>query len=90
VAMLDTQVWGPGFEAPLFCDEVDVVQQRLLGEKHLKLRVRHAGTERDAIWFGHDTPLPARTRLAFRLSLDEWNGRQRVQMVVEAAAPAAG
>ena len=90
VAMLDTQVWGPGFEAPLFCDEVDVMQQRLLGEKHLKLRVRHAGTERDAIWFGHDTPLPARTRLAFRLSLDEWNGRQRVQMVVEAAAPAAG
>ncbi len=85
VAVLDAQVWGQGFEAPLFCDDVQVVQQRLLGEKHLKLRVRHAGQERDAIWFGHTELLPDHTRLAYRLSLDEWNGRQRVQMVVEAA-----
>jgi single-stranded-DNA-specific exonuclease len=83
-ALLDAQVWGQGFEAPLFCDEVQVLQQRLVGEKHLKLRLRHAGHERDAIWFGHVEPLPAQARLAFRLALDEWNGRQRVQMVVEA------
>jgi single-stranded DNA-specific DHH superfamily exonuclease len=43
VALLDAQVWGQGFEPPLFCDEVQVLQQRLVGEKHLKLRVRHAG-----------------------------------------------
>ena len=30
---LDGQVWGQGFEAPLFCDEVQVLQQRLVGEK---------------------------------------------------------
>ena len=85
VAVLDAQVWGQGFEAPLFCDEVHVVQQRLLGEKHLKLRVRHAGQERDAIWFGRTELLPDQARLAYRLCVDEWNGRQRVQMVVEAA-----
>jgi single-stranded-DNA-specific exonuclease len=85
VAMLDAQVWGQGFEAPVFCDEVQVLQQRLVGEKHLKLKLRHAGQERDAIWFGHDQPLPESTRLAFRLGLDEWNGRQRVQMLIEAA-----
>jgi len=85
VATLDAQVWGPGFEAPVFCDEVDVLQQRLVGEKHLKLRVRHAGALRDAIWFGHAEPLPARVRLAYRLNLDEFQGQQRLQMVVEAA-----
>jgi single-stranded-DNA-specific exonuclease len=84
VALLDAQVWGQGFEPPLFCDEVEVLQQRLVGEKHLKLRLRHAGQERDAIWFSHTEPLPATARLAYRLSLDDWNGRQRVQMVVEA------
>jgi single-stranded-DNA-specific exonuclease len=83
-AVLDAQVWGQGFEPPLFCDQVQVLQQRLVGEKHLKLRLRHQGTERDAIWFGRSEPLPASARLAYRLSLDEWNGRQRVQMVVEA------
>ena len=84
--MLDAQVWGQGFEAPLFCDEVEVLQQRLVGDKHLKLSVRHAGAVRDAIWFGHAEPVAARVRLAYRLNLDEWQGRQRVQMVVEGAA----
>ena len=83
VSLLDQQVWGQGFEPPTFYDEVQVVQQRLLGEKHLKLRVRHAGTLRDAIWFGHAEPVAERVKLAYRLSLDEWNGEQRVQMVVE-------
>ncbi len=86
VALLDAQVWGQGFEAPVFCDEVQVLQQRLVGEKHLKLRLRHAGLERDAIWFSHVEPLAATVKLAYRINLDEWNGRQRVQMVVEAAA----
>ena len=85
VAQLDAQVWGQGFDAPLFCDEVDVLAQRLVGEKHLKLRVRHAGQLRDAIWFGHAEPLPARVRLAFRLNVDEYQGQQRLQLVVEAA-----
>ena len=83
--LLDTQVWGAGFEAPLFCDRVEVLQQTLLKDKHLKLRVRHAGEVRDAIWFQRTEPLPPSVRLAFRLQCDEWNGRQRVQMVVEAA-----
>ena len=85
VALLDAQVWGQGFEAPLFCDEVQVLQQRLLGDKHLKLKLRHAGQDRDAIWFNHAQPLPATARLAYRIALDEWNGRQRVQMMIEAA-----
>ena len=85
VLMLEAQVWGQGFEAPVFCDEVQVLQQRLVGEKHMKLRLRHAGHERDAIWFSHAEPLPATVRLAYRINVDEWNGKQRVQMVVEAA-----
>jgi single-stranded-DNA-specific exonuclease len=86
VQLLDAQVWGSAFEAPLFCDEFDVLAQRIVGEKHLKLRLRHQGALRDAIWFGRIDPLPERVRLAYRLSLDEWNGQQRIQMVIEAAA----
>jgi single-stranded-DNA-specific exonuclease len=85
VAALDAQVWGQAFEAPLFCDVVDVLAQRLVADKHLKLRVRHLGQQRDAIWFGHAEPVPERVRLAYRLALDEYNGQQRLQMIVEAA-----
>ncbi len=84
VQVLDSQVWGQAFEPPLFCDEVEVVAQRLVADKHLKLRVRHAGALRDAIWFGHVEPVAERVKLAYRLSLDEYQGQMRVQMVVEA------
>jgi single-stranded-DNA-specific exonuclease len=83
VRALDAQVWGQAFEPPVFCDEVEVVSQRLVGEKHMKLGIKHGGVLRDAIWFGHSEPLAARVRLAYRLNVDEYNGRERVQMVVE-------
>jgi single-stranded-DNA-specific exonuclease len=85
VKTLEAQVWGQAFEAPVFCDEVEVISQRLVGEKHLKLSVRHAGVVRDAIWFGHSDPVAARVSLAYQLRIDEYNGQQRIQMVVEAA-----
>lgn len=84
VRLLDEAVWGQAFEAPVFTDEVDVVSQRLVGERHLKLSVKHAGTLRDAIWFGHAEPIPNRVRLAYRLQLDSYQGRERIQMLVEA------
>ena len=86
VHALDAQVWGQAFEPPVFVDEVEVISQRLVGEKHLKLAVRFGGAVRDAIWFGHSEPVAAKVRLAYRLSVDEYNGRERVQMVVEAAS----
>ena len=88
VRLLDEQVWGQGFEAPVFCDEVQVLNQTLLKERHLKLRVRLGDALRDAVWFQRTEPLPEAVRLAYRLTRDEWNGRERVQMVVEAAEPA--
>jgi single-stranded-DNA-specific exonuclease len=86
VRTLDSQVWGQGFDAPLFLDAVEVVSQKLVGERHLKLRLRHGGEVREAIWFGRVDPVPERARLAYRLCVDEYQGRQRVQMVVEALA----
>ncbi len=81
--LLDQSVWGPGFEAPLFQDDVEVINQRLVGERHLKLSLRVGGQAREGIWFGRAEPLLGRPRLAYRLSLDEFQGRQRVQMVIE-------
>jgi single-stranded-DNA-specific exonuclease len=85
--LIDDQVWGAAFDAPVFCDAVDVVSQRLVGDKHLKLAVRVGGVVRDAIWFGRIEPVGERVRLAWRLSLDAYNGIERVQMIVVAAEP---
>ena len=86
VRLVGDHVWGAAFEAPVFCDAVEVVSQRLVGDKHLKLAVRLHGTLRDAIWFGHVEPIGDKVRLAYRLELDSYNGNERLQMIVVAAA----
>jgi single-stranded-DNA-specific exonuclease len=85
VDTLHKEVWGQGFAAPTFSEEVDVVSQRLVGEKHLQLKLKHQGQPVDGIWFGHTEPLPPRVKLAFRLDADEWNGVRRVRFLVEGA-----
>jgi len=86
--MVDTlhhEVWGQGFAPPTFSEEVEVVSQRLVAEKHLALKLKHQGQPVDGIWFGHTEPLPAKVKLAFRLDADEWNGVRRVRFLVEGA-----
>jgi len=85
VDALHKEVWGQGFAAPTFSEEVEVVSQRLVAEKHLALKLKHQGQSVDGIWFGHTEPLPARVKLAFRLDADEWQGVRRVRFLVEAA-----
>ena len=88
IDMVDTlhhEVWGQGFAPPTFSEEVEVVSQRLVGEKHLALKLKHQGQPIDGIWFGHTEPLPPKVVLAFRLDADEWNGVRRVRFLVEGA-----
>jgi single-stranded-DNA-specific exonuclease len=83
VDTLHEAVWGQGFAAPTFSEEVEVISQRLVAEKHLALKLEHQGEPVDAIWFGHTEPLPAKVTMAFRLDADEWNGVRRVKFFVE-------
>jgi single-stranded-DNA-specific exonuclease len=85
VEVMHREVWGQGFAPPVFSEEVDVVSQRLVGEKHLALKLKHQGQAVDGIWFGRIEPLPARVKLAYRLDVDEWKGEKRVRFLVEAA-----
>lgn len=88
IALLDAQVWGQGFAPPVFCDEFQVMNQRVLKDRHLKLQLARDGRQFDAIWFNHADSLPARARIAYRLDANEFNGRTQVQLMVEFAEPA--
>ena len=83
---LAREVWGQGFAPPTFSENIEVLGQRLVGEKHLALKLRHQGQPVDGIWFGRVDPLPAVAHLAFRLEADEWQGNKRVRFVIEGMA----
>jgi single-stranded-DNA-specific exonuclease len=81
--LLENEIWGQGFPAPLFLDEFDVEQQRVLKEKHLKLRLRKGNTRIDAIQFNFSSQPGNRTRLAYRLAINEYMGVESPQLMVE-------
>jgi single-stranded-DNA-specific exonuclease len=81
--MLDAQIWGQGFPQPLFCDTFTVETQRVVGERHLKLRLLKDGRRLEAMRFGALEPLPPRVRAAYRLAVNEFNGLKNVQINVE-------
>ena len=88
VAQLETQVWGQGFEPPIFESTAIALEQRLLNGAHLKLKLDIAGTVLDAIWFGQTQTLPTHLRVAYKLSLNHFRGNTTVQAMVEWAQAA--
>ncbi|MDH4286983.1 MAG: DHHA1 domain-containing protein, partial [Gallionella sp.] len=80
--LLDEQVWGQGFPAPQFNDDFAVQNQRVVGEKHLKLRLQAQGKFVEAILFGHSEPLPEQIHAVYSLSVNEYNGAQSLQLII--------
>jgi single-stranded-DNA-specific exonuclease len=85
--------WGQGFPEPMFDGVFDLVSKRIVGEKHLKLVLRPAGGEQaiDAIAFNtvdDDWPLGvSQVALAYRLDVNEFNGKRSAQLMVEHIEP---
>jgi single-stranded-DNA-specific exonuclease len=88
-AMLrDAGPWGQAFPEPLFDDTFKIVEQRLVGDKHLKLRLMKDKKIIDAIAFFVDTEIWPNHRCetvhaAYKLDVNEFRGRSNVQLIVE-------
>jgi single-stranded-DNA-specific exonuclease len=81
--MLEAGIWGQGFPQPVFCDNFAVEAQRVVGDKHLKLRLAKDGRRFEAMRFGALEPLPEKVRAAYRLAVNEFNGLRNIQLNVE-------
>ena len=80
---IGAEVWGQGFAPPSFDAEFDVVDQRVVGGAHSRLRLSDGGRTFDAILFGHADPLPARIHAAYRPEVNRFQGLQSLQLVIE-------
>ena len=81
--LLRNEIWGQGFPAPLFVDDFDVEQQRILKEKHLKLQLRKGNQRFEAIQFNFSQQPEARTRAVFQVQINEYQGVENPQLRIE-------
>jgi single-stranded-DNA-specific exonuclease len=98
VAVREGGPWGAGFAEPTFDGRFGVLGTRVVGSRHLKLKLRApSGEVADAIAFRYlDDPRAPQLRpqdaveLVYRVALDEYGGGRRLQLVSEWLAPTAG
>jgi single-stranded-DNA-specific exonuclease len=81
--------WGQGFPEPVFVNEFEIEEQRVLKGQHLKLRVRQSGQQSaiDAIAFNQpelpDSGSGHQVRLVYRLDVNVFRNQRNPQLVVE-------
>ncbi|WNC71493.1 single-stranded-DNA-specific exonuclease RecJ [Thalassotalea psychrophila] len=80
--------WGQNFPEPVFDNNFKIIQQRIVGEKHLKLMVQIDDLAIDAIAFNVDTSIWPNNQcnwvhLAYKLDVNEFRGKQTVQLLVD-------
>jgi single-stranded-DNA-specific exonuclease len=81
--LLDGGIWGQGFPAPLFADRFSIRSQRVVGGKHLRLKMERDGYAIDGIQFNQVDPLPAVAQCVYRLTINQFNGLSEAQLTVE-------
>ena len=79
--------WGQGFEEPLFHGEFDVVMQRVVGERHLKLALKRDGRVADAIAFNQEPVAGNRVSVVYRLAVNDYGPADTLQLEIEELEP---
>jgi len=88
-AIRDAGPWGSGFPEPTWSGDFELVEQRTVGESHLKMRLRAVDGSNliDAIAFNQAGPaFRGVVQLAYRLDVNEWRGNESPQLIVEQIA----
>ena len=83
---LEAQVWGQGFVAPRYVGAFQLVEQRVVGEKHLKLKLSMGGETFEAMRFGSADPLPASFDAVYKPAINTFRGNSVVQLTLEHVA----
>ena len=86
VQMIDRQVWGQGFAAPSFTGHFRVLEQRVVGQKHLKLKLSLGGATFEAMRFGSGDALNTSIDAVFRPSINDFRGNSTLQLVLNYVA----
>ena len=77
--------WGQGFEEPIFYGDFELVEQRIVGEKHLKCSLKLQGTNSvlEGIAFFQEKLQSKKVRAAYKLSVNSFRGNESLQLMIE-------
>ena len=77
--------WGQGFEEPIFYGDFELLEQRVVGEKHLKCNLKLVGTNTvlEGIAFFQEKLQSKKVRVAYKLNVNAYRGNESLQLMIE-------
>lgn len=81
---IKNEIWGQGFPHPLFVGNFKIVEQKILKDAHLKMKLEKEGEIFEGIWFFKNEPLEgANANFVYNLGVNEFLGNKTVQIMIE-------
>ncbi|MBW0454394.1 MAG: single-stranded-DNA-specific exonuclease RecJ [Candidatus Kinetoplastibacterium crithidii] len=85
--LLNQQVWGSGFDEPLFIDQFEIISQTTLKDKHLKLLLKREDLMFDGICFNHQVVEHKNIKAVYKIENNSWNNKKSLQLVIRLITP---
>ena len=85
IKIINSQVWGQGFPAPVFFGCFDVVKQNIVAGKHNKCILKNEHGEYDGIFFNFSSILADRIEITYTMEINEFNKKTSIQFIIKSA-----
>lgn len=82
INLINGEIWGQGFPAPIFKDSFQVLDQKIIGGKHVKCTLKYKEKKFSAIYFNHEQSLADKIETIYEIDINRFSGKEEIQLIL--------
>lgn len=82
INLINSEIWGQGFPAPIFKDSFQVLDQKIIGGKHVKCTLKYKEKKFSAIYFNHEQSLADKIETIYEIDINRYSGKEEIQLIL--------
>ena len=82
INLINGEIWGQGFPAPIFKDSFQVLNQKIIGGKHVKCTLKYKEKKFSAIYFNHEQSLADKIETIYEIDINRYSGKEEIQLIL--------
>ena len=82
INLINSEIWGQGFPAPIFYDTFEVLEQTSIGDKHIKCTLKYKKKKYTAMYFNYEHRLADKIEAIYEIDINRFSGREEIQLIL--------